>query len=96
MEKTSRKSNQGFIKTILIFVVALIAIEYFNIDVKGYFNIDVKGIVESDIMQSIISFTKGLFTNYVEPGLETVKEALPEGATEDVIDSAVENATSVL
>ncbi len=84
----NKNYQKGFIKTALIFIVALIAIEYFDIDVTA--------IVESDTVQSLIGVVKGLFTNYVEPGLETVKDALPEGVVENAVGGAVENATSPL
>ena len=81
MKKASLKNQQGFVKTVLVFIIALVAIEYFNIDVKA--------IVESDIVQSTIATIKSLFTNYVAPGLESVKEAIPEEVIEESVEQSV-------
>ncbi len=54
--------QRGFIKTIVIFILLIATLAYFNIDISS--------IIESKPVQVIWSFTKTVWTNFVTPSVE--------------------------
>ncbi|MBI5817137.1 MAG: hypothetical protein HZB09_01795 [Candidatus Yonathbacteria bacterium] len=59
---STRKS--GFIQMIIIFIILVAIISYFNINVRG--------IVESDTFQWGLGLAKGLWQNYVSPAINFI------------------------
>ena len=52
----------GFIKTIVLFLLVIATLAYFNIDVAE--------IIESEPVQAVWGFTQTVWTNFVAPGIE--------------------------
>jgi hypothetical protein len=76
----NRKQKQcGFIKMIIIFILTIATLAYFNVDVKS--------VIESKPVQATWGFTETLFTNYVAPAAEyTWNNILHDFIYENVVD----------
>jgi len=73
------QKNKGFIKTIVILILVIATLAYFNVDIAT--------IVESKPVQAIWSFTKTLWTNFVAPSIEYVwNTVLRDFIFENVVD----------
>lgn len=60
----------GFMKTAVVFIGVIVAIIYFDINVRE--------IVESDTVQSIIAFAKSMYANYIKPLIIWVDGLIPD------------------
>lgn len=58
------KQKSGFIQMIIIFIILVAIISYFNINVRA--------IVESDTFQWGLGLAKGLWQNYVSPAINFI------------------------
>lgn len=73
------QKNGGFIKTIVILVLVVATLAYFNVDIAA--------LVESKPVQAIWSFTKTLFTNFIAPAAEYIwTNILHDFIYENVVD----------
>ena len=71
--------NGGFIKTIVIFILVIATLAYFNIDISA--------IIESKPVQAIWSFTQTVWTNFVAPAAEYIwNNILHDFIYENVVD----------
>ena len=76
---TKVDKEKGFIKTIILLVVIVATLAYFNIDVGS--------VISSEPVQAVWSFTKTLFTNYISPAVEYVWDnILRDFIFENVVD----------
>ncbi len=64
MFEFKKNNSGGFIKMIIILIVVIATLSYFKIDVKS--------VIKSEPVQAIWSFSKTVFTNYIEPSTEYV------------------------
>lgn len=69
-------------KTAVVFIGVIIAIIYFDINVRE--------IVESDTVQSIIAFAKNVYLNYVKPLIIWVDGLIPE-VIKDIFSRSVDS-----
>ena len=76
----SKHSQQsGFIKTIVIFILVIATLAYFNIDISK--------IIESKPVQAIWSFTQTVWTNFIAPSAEYIwNNILHDFIYENVVD----------
>lgn len=72
-------THQGFIKIIIIFILVIATLAYFNVDIAS--------IIESKPVQAIWSFTKTVWNNFVAPATEYVwNNILHDFIYENVVD----------
>jgi len=73
------QENRGFIKLIVIFILLIATLAYFNVDVSK--------IIESKPVQAIWSFTQTVWTNFVAPAGEYIwNNILRDFIFENVVD----------
>lgn len=60
------KERNGFIKLIILFIVTVALLVYFNVDIKA--------IVTSEPVQAVWRFSKTVFVNYLQPAAEYIWE----------------------
>ncbi len=58
------RQESGFIQLIVIFIILIAIISYFNINVRA--------IVESDTFQWGLELAKGLWQNYISPAISFI------------------------
>lgn len=56
-------SNQGFMRSILIIIIAIAALSYFNVDIRSILN----NILHNQIITKIISIVSGVWYGYLVP-----------------------------
>ncbi len=54
--------SRGFIGEIILVIIAIATLAYFNVDVRGFF--------ENDGIQKVLSIIKGAWSNYIVPLFE--------------------------
>lgn len=77
MNKYSKQ--RGFIKTIIIFILVIATLAYFNISISS--------IVESKPVQAMWSFTKTVWISFISPSVEYIwNNILKDFIFENVVD----------
>jgi len=74
-----RQKQSGFIKMIIIFILVIATLAYFNVDLAA--------IIESKPVQVIWSFVKTVWSNFVAPSIEYIwNTILKDFIFENVVD----------
>lgn len=56
-----KKNNQGLVRFIILVIIAIFLVSYFQIDIRG--------IVNSDIVQTVWSFIQNIWYSYIKTPL---------------------------